>query len=124
MMTIYAGTGGTEVAGLADLTASEFARAARDLTETEVERERAQSIAAIVMGLESPAARAERMAAMMSIWGKVLPIEDTVAKIDAVDVARARAVLDRIRSGPPTLALYGPVDQAADASRLAEQLAA
>ena len=46
------------------------------------------------MALESPAARAERMAALMSVWGEVRPIEDTIAKIDAVDVDRARAVLD------------------------------
>ena len=124
MMTIYAGTGGGEIAGLAELTADELARAARDLTEAEIARARAQSKAGIVMGLESPAARAERMAAMLSIWGEVPPIEQTIAKIDAVDVARARAVLDRIRTSAPALALYGPVSEAGTAAALAERLAA
>ncbi len=124
MLTIYAGTGGGEVAGLAELTVDELARAARDLSEAEIARARAQSKAGIVMGLESPAARAERMAALLSIWGHVPPIEETIAKIEAVDAARARAVLDRIRLSPPTLALYGPVEAAGAAATLAGRLAA
>ena len=121
---VYAGTGRDEIAGLTDLTAAEIARAAGDISDAEVARARAQSKAAIVMALESPAARAERMAALMSVWGEVRPIEDTIAKIEAVDTARTRAVLDRIRSGQPTLALYGPVETAGDAAQIARRLAA
>ncbi|MEM0944756.1 MAG: pitrilysin family protein, partial [Pseudomonadota bacterium] len=69
LITVYAGTGGPQVAGLADLTAAEISRAARDLTEAEVARARAQTKAGLVMGLESSSNRAERMAAMLSIWG-------------------------------------------------------
>ena len=124
MMTVYAGTGADEVAGLADLAADEIARAAHDLTEAEVARARTQAKAGIVMGLESPAARAERMAALLSIWGRVPPLEETIEKIEAVDVARARAVLDRLRTSRPALALYGPVEQAGPVDRLAARLAA
>ena len=124
MMTIYAGTGGAEIRDLTDLTADELARAARDLSEAEIARARTQTKAGMVMGLESPAARAERMAGMISIWGEVLPLEQTIAKIDAVDVVRARAVLGRIIAEQPSLALYGPVDQARSAGDLAQRLAA
>ena len=124
ILTVYAGTGRDEIAGLTELTAAEIARAARDVTEAEIARARAQSKAAIVMALESPAARAERMAALLSVWGEVRPIEDTIAKIDAVDVTRARAVLDRMRSSQPTLALYGPVEAASTSDELASRLAA
>ena len=123
MMTVYAGTGGEEVGGLAELVADELARAARDLVEAEIERAKTQSKAGIVMGLESPAARAERMAALVSIWGEVRPLAETVAKIDAVDVARARKLLTRILASPPALALYGPVSGAFSAKSLAERLA-
>ena len=99
-------------------------RAAQDVTEAEIARARTQSKAAIVMALESPAARAERMAALMVVWGEVRPIEDTIAKIDAVDVARARGVLDKMRISQPTLALYGPVEAAAPVEELAGRLAA
>ncbi|MEM9140307.1 MAG: insulinase family protein, partial [Pseudomonadota bacterium] len=124
MLTVYAGTGGEEIAGLTDLTATELARAAQDFTETEIARARTQTKAGLVMGLESPAARAERMAGMVSIWGEVLPLEQTIAKIDAVDVDRARAVLRRIIAARPALALYGPVEAAQSAEGLAARLAA
>ena len=124
MLTVYAGTRGAEISALTDLTADELARAARDLSEVEIARARTQTKAGLVMGLESPAARAERMAGTLSIWGKILPLEETVAKIDAVDVDRARAVLKRIIAETPALALYGPVERAPDATALAQRLAA
>jgi len=124
MLTVYAGTGATEIGALTDLCADEIARAARDLTDTEIARARTQTKAGLVMGLESPSARAERLAALVSIWGEPLPLTDTIAKIDAVDVGRARQVLKRMASTPPALVLYGPVDRAAGAADVAERLAA
>ncbi|MEO1493629.1 MAG: pitrilysin family protein [Pseudomonadota bacterium] len=124
MMTIYAGTGGAELGGLVDLTADELVRAARDLSDHEIDRARAQTKAGMVMGLESPFARAERAAGMLAIWGKIIPLEETVAKIDAIDAARARAVIRRILGSTPSLALYGPVEGARTVSQLADRLAA
>src|SRR5690606_28191570 len=65
MMTIYAGTGAGELGELVDLTADELARATSDFDEGEIARARAQVKAGLVMGLESPSARAERMAALL-----------------------------------------------------------
>ena len=124
LFTVYAGTGAEEIAGLVDLTADELARAARDLGEDEIARARAQTKAGMVMGLESPAARAERMAGQVSIWGKVIPLSETIAKVDAVKAAQAKAVLARVVGSAPTLALYGPVAAAGDALHVADKLAA
>jgi len=124
LMTIYAGTGAEEVGALTELSAREIARASEDLTQAEIDRARAQTRAALVMGLESPSARAERMAATLSIWGRAVPMEETVARIDAVDLAAARAAAARIAAGTPSLALYGPVSAAPDAARVAALLAA
>ena len=124
MMTVYAGTGADEIKGLTELTADELSRAARDLTEAEIARARTQTKAGLIMGLESPSARAERMAALVSIWGEVLPLEETIARIDAVDAGRARDVLGRIIASRPALALYGPVDAARTADDLAGRMAA
>ena len=41
------------------------------MTEAEVARARAQMKAGLLMGLESPSNRAERLARMLSIWGRV-----------------------------------------------------
>ena len=124
MLTIYAGTGRDELGGLIDLTADEMRRAGDDFTEAEVARARAQVKAGLVMGLESPSARADRMAAMLSIWGRVPPVEETVARVEAVGRGEARAAAARFAASPPALALVGPVEGAGSLERLAGRLAA
>ena len=71
MMTIYAGTGADEIADLAELTVDELKRAADDMTPAEVARARAQMKAGLLMGLESPSSRAERIARLLAIWDRV-----------------------------------------------------
>lgn len=124
IMTIYAGTGAGELGELVDLTADEVNRAAGDFGEEEIARARAQVKAGLVMGMESPSARAERMAAQLSVWGRIIPLEETVARIEAVDHARARAALQRMLGSDPAMALYGPVGQARSVDLLAARLAA
>nr|WP_284438363.1 pitrilysin family protein [Thalassococcus arenae] len=125
MTTIYAGTSAEDVGELARLTIDEMKRAADTLTEAEVERARAQMKAGLLMGLESPSSRAERMARMVQIWGHVPAIEKTVAKIDAVTpeaVRRFASVLGT--TAPAALALYGPVAGAPDLAQLHARRAA
>nr|WP_283055212.1 pitrilysin family protein [Thetidibacter halocola] len=125
MTTIYAGTSADEIGDLMTLTIDEMKRAVEDMSVAEIDRARAQMKAGLLMGLESPSSRAERMARMLQIWGEVPPIESTVAKIDAVtpeDVRRfaeAQAV-----TSPAALALYGPVKRAPDLAALAARRAA
>lgn len=113
MTMIYAGTSGEEVGDLANLTIDEMKRAAEDMSDAEIERARAQMKAGLLMGLESPASRAERMARMVQIWNKVPPIEQTVERIDRVTREDVLAFAqDQASNAAPALALYGPVDQA------------
>ncbi len=113
MTTIYAGTSGEEVGQLAEITIDEMKRAAQDMSEAEVNRARTQMKAGLLMGLESPSSRAERQARMLQIWGKVPPLEDTVAKIDAVTNNDVLAFgEDMISKAKSAMALYGPVADA------------
>lgn len=125
MMTIYAGTGGEDVADLANLTIDEIRRAAGDISETEVARAKAQLRAGLLMGLESPSAQAERIARVLAIWGRVMDPAEVAERISAVSLADVRAHAERlIGQSRPALALYGPVDQAPSREALAERLAA
>ncbi len=113
MTTIYAGTSGEEVADLARITIDEMKRAAGDLSDAEVARARAQMKAGMLMGLESPSNRAERLARLVQIWDKVPPLEETIAKIDAVTTGDVRGFAEEMAvSAPAALALYGPIDGA------------
>ena len=123
MLTIYAGTSGDQVRELAEVTIDELTRIADDLTQAEVDRARAQMKAGLLMGLESPASRAERLARLVSIWGEVPNLEDTLARIDAVDLDMVRDFAGGVRTTRPALALYGPVKDAPGIDALAKRLA-
>lgn len=125
MMTIYAGTGGKDVADLANLTIDEIKRAAGDLTEAELARAKAQLRAGLLMGLESPSAQAERVARVLAIWGRVLDPAEVAERISSVTLSDVRTHAERlIGQARPALALYGPVKSAPSREALAERLAA
>ncbi len=110
MTTIYAGTSEADLARLTELTFDELKRAAEDMTQVEVDRARAQMKAGLLMGLESPSGRAERLARMMQIWGGIPPLQDTVQKIDAVTLVEVRQFAEYTAlSAPMAQAFYGPV---------------
>ncbi len=113
MMTIYAGTSAEQMAGLVHLTLDEMKRAASDMAQMEVERARAQMKAGLLMGLESPSNRAERLARMVQIWGRVPDLSEVVAHIDAVTLRDVRLLAEQtISTAPAAMALYGPVASA------------
>ncbi|WP_380057139.1 M16 family metallopeptidase [Falsihalocynthiibacter sp. SS001] len=121
--TIYAGTAGNQLAALADITATEIRRAAEDMSDIEIDRARAQMKAGLLMGLESPSSRAERLARLVSIWGRVPDLAETVAKVDAVsrhdvtDMARQMSEEPRI-----SLATYGPEAMSVSVDDIRERL--
>ncbi|WP_370230435.1 M16 family metallopeptidase [Cognatishimia sp.] len=113
MMTIYAGTSGDQVEDLTNITIDELKRAADDMSAKEIDRAKVQMKAGMLMGLESPSSRAERLARMVSIWGRVPGLEETVAKIDAVSQNDVRDFAAHMAvKAPAALALYGPVSGA------------
>lgn len=124
MLTIYAGTGGDQVAELTNVTADVIKAASSELTQVELDRARAQMKAGLVMGLESASTRAERLARSLMIWGRAPDLVDTVAKIDAVTLPAARAAAARLITAKPTLAYYGPVQDAPDLATYRARLAA
>ena len=125
MMTVYAGTSADQLDELAGLTIDEMKRAADDMSAQEVARARAQMKAGMLMGLESPSNRAERLARMVAIWGEVPSIEDTIERIDAVTTGDVRSFGTKlITDAGAAMALYGPIEQAPALEALKARLAA
>ena len=125
MTTIYAGTSADQLEGLAQITVDEMKRAADDMTQAEVDRARAQMKAGLLMGLESPSNRAERLARMLQIWGRVPDLSEVVERIDAVSLKEVCALAGDLASrAPAAMALYGPVQAAPSLEALQERRAA
>jgi len=108
---VYAGTGEAEVAELVPLVCDEIVKAADTIDAEEVRRARAQLKAGILMSREGPSARCEQLAQQLLVYGRPLPMDEIVARVEAVDVAQVAAVARRLRAGPLTLAAIGPLDR-------------
>ena len=119
---IYAGTGAEDLRELAELTIDEIRRMADDVSEAELNRARTQMKAGLLMGLEGPSARAERLARLLAIWDRVPTVEEAVARIDAVDLEAVRAYAGRtVADARMAMALYGPVGGAPELDALRER---
>ena len=123
-ITLYAGTSAEEISALTQLTVDELKRAADDMSEAEVARARAQIKAGMLMGLESPSSRAERIARLLAIYGRVPEVDEAVARIDAVTTADVRRYAGEVTGAGAALALYGPVDRAPTLEEIRARLAA
>ncbi len=125
MTTIYAGTSGSQIAELAQITIDEMKRAAEDMNPVEIERARTQMKAGMLMGLESPSSRAERLARVLSIWGRIPPLSETIERIDGVNDSDVRRLAEHMATqARSALALYGPISAAPALEELQSRRAA
>jgi predicted Zn-dependent peptidase len=92
--------------------------------EDETARARAQIKASLLMGLESSSNRAEQLARQLLIFGRVLPVDEIVERIDAVDAAEIRRFAGRVLGGRagPALAALGPIETLDDLTTIAARL--
>jgi predicted Zn-dependent peptidase len=123
LFALYAGTDQADAPELMRVVTDEIAGATETLNETEVARAKAQMKASLLMALESSEARIGQLARQMLAYGRPVPLDEIVAKIDAVtvDSARAagRALVDRSR---PAIAALGPGTGLESTAAIAESL--
>jgi predicted Zn-dependent peptidase len=108
---IYAGTGADDLKKLVPAVCDEIVKLGDGATDAEIARTRAQIKSGILMGLESSSARVERLGQHTLTYGAPLPIEDVVAKIEAVDSAAIGSAIRRVIASAPTVSALGPVSE-------------
>lgn len=124
-LTIYAGTSGDQLAELLNVAVEQLRDLATHVTPAEVNRARAQIKAQMLMGLESPSARCERLGRNLLALGRITPITEIVERLDAVDVEAVRNYAGwTLTAGAPTLIGYGPVAAMPPVEALAAELVA
>ncbi len=125
VLGIYAGTSPDDLAELMPVISGEITRLGEDATEEETARAKAQMKAGLLMNLESSASRAEQIARQYMIYGRVLTLDEMIAKVDAVDAASLRRFASRFLSkATPALAAVGPLEGAGGGLESYERLAA
>jgi predicted Zn-dependent peptidase len=120
---LYAGTDESDAPELMRVVIDQIGNATETLNETEVSRAKAQIKAGLLMALESSEARVGQLARQMLAYGRPIPLEEIVAKVDAVTVESARtAGRDLIGRAKPAIAALGPGSGLASTAAIAESL--
>ena len=89
------------------LARSVLADAVETLTDAEVNRARAQLEAGLLMSMESAQGRAEQMARSIEVFGRILPLDDLLGHLRAVDATAARSAGAALLDGRAAVASVG-----------------
>ena len=123
MFGLYAGTDQADAAELMKVVVDEINNATATIEDKEIARAKAQMKAGLLMALESSGARAEQLARQILAFGRPIPLDEIVAKIDAVSVESARAAgAALINRGRLAISALGPGGGLASAAAIAEGL--
>jgi predicted Zn-dependent peptidase len=120
---LYAGTDAADTGELMRVVVDEIAAAAADIGEAEIARAKAQMKAGLLMALESSGARAQQLASQIFAYGRPIPLEEIVGRIEAVTVESARAAgTALIARARPAVAALGPGRGLESAATIVESL--
>ena len=121
-LTVYAACDPRRSRELLFAAAEEIRDAAARAERDETDRARAQIKSAAAIALESCSARAEQLARHVLFYGRPIPIAETLAALDAVDVDAIRSAASEAASGSPALALAGDLNGAPSRDELRDAL--
>lgn len=120
---VAASTGEEEVSELMPVVLEELQKATETISDEEVIRVRNQIRAGLLMSLESPSSRAGQLARQQVLWGRPIPLQETVERINRITADRVKHVARQVfGSAKVSLAGIGPVDRLPDYQQIAEQL--
>jgi predicted Zn-dependent peptidase len=118
----YAGSADRDAAEVVAASLDCLAEAAHELGEAEIRRAKAQMKVSLVAALESPGARAQQLAQQMQIYGRPLPVEEMVSRVEAISVEEVRKTGAAMLRSPPTIATIGCVGRVPGQAKVAEAL--
>ncbi len=93
LFSVFAGTSPDQVDEVVDITIAEMREVVKNgVTEDELELAKQQTRASILLGLEDSAGRAATLAQSEMLHGRQIPVEETLANVDAVSVDEIQAL--------------------------------
>jgi predicted Zn-dependent peptidase len=108
---IHAATGSENLPDLIPVVINELKKASESIRQEEIDRARAQIRAQLLMGQESPAARAGQIARQMMLYGRPIPNNELMQRLSDITTDRLTDLAGRLFFNQvPTLSAIGPVD--------------
>jgi predicted Zn-dependent peptidase len=123
LFAVYAGTGEKEAGELVPVTVEELRKVQTDVTADELDRAKAQFRASLLMSMESTGSRTEQLARQIQVHGRIIPVEETKARIAAVTIEDVQEAARAAFRSPPTLAALGPAGKVPGLAEIADRLA-
>ncbi|MBL0370842.1 insulinase family protein [Rhizobium sp. KVB221] len=122
---IHAATGGDNLPELIPVIVDELKKSSMSIRQEEIDRARAQIRAQLLMGQESPAARAGQLARQMMLYGRPIPNYELMQRLSDITTDRLTDLAGRLFfNTTPTLSAIGPVDALAPTSDIVSSLSA
>lgn len=107
-LNVYAGTDPQKAQECLDVLREELRAGIAHISQDDLNRAKTQRKAALLMAQESMMSRADRRARQHLGFGRIVPVTETVAKIDAVTLEDIDFLIKEIAQREPTCALRGP----------------
>jgi predicted Zn-dependent peptidase len=122
---IHAATGGEDLPQLVPVIIDELRKSSEVIHQQEIDRARAQIRAQLLMGQESPAARAGQIARQMILYGRIIPNGEMMERLEGITTSRLTDLAGRLFFDTvPTLSAIGPVEKLASLSDITAALSA
>ena len=120
---IHAATGAEDMRELVPVIVDELRKASQDIRQEEIDRARAQIRAQLMMGQESPAARAGQIARQMMLYGRPISNSELMERLSGITTERLTDLAGRLFFDTrPTLSAIGPLDTLAPLSDITASL--
>ncbi len=122
---VHAATGGNDLPELMPVIVDELRKSSQIIHQEEINRARAQIRAQLLMGQESPAARAGQIARQMMLYGRPIPNEEMMTRLEDITRERLTDLAGRLFFDTvPTLSAIGPLEHLPPLSDMTAALSA
>jgi predicted Zn-dependent peptidase len=120
---VHAATGGENLPELMPVIIEELRKSSESIRQEEIDRARAQIRAQLLMGQESPGARAGQIARQMMLYGRPIPNGELMERLAGITVERLTDLAGRLFFNTvPTVSAIGPVDGLASMDEVVKSL--
>jgi predicted Zn-dependent peptidase len=120
LLAVYAGTSPARAGTVLQLIDAELDRLLQEeIPEQELAVARGHVKGSLVLSLEDTPSRMSRIGRSQLIHGQVMTLDELVQRTADVTAADLRRVIERVLTGPRTLAVVGPFDEESFAERVA-----
>ena len=116
---ISAGTAEHDAEDLIHVSLDELQRATEDISAEELAGAKAQMKVSLMTAYESAGQRAEQLARQWLSYGRLVPPDEILRRIDALTIDAVKIAGRAVLNGPPTLTVMGPVKNVPHVGRIA-----